>query len=594
MKSLSVSGKSWILKKYNQEDLTFIKENFSLDEITSKLLSIRNIKKEEINSFLNPSIKNFLPNPNNLIDMEKSTSRTVKAIFNNEKIGIFGDYDVDGATSTALLGNYFTELNLNYEIYIPDRKKEGYGPSINSFKELIKKKVKVIFTVDCGTLSFDAINFAKEKNIDVIVLDHHQSEIKLPKAFSVINPNRIDDKSNLQYLCAAGVSFMFLVSLNRELRSKNWFSIKAINEPNLIDYLDLVSLGTVCDVVPLIGLNRAIVKQGLKVIKSKKNLGLKTLLDICKIESSPSIYHLGYLIGPRINAGGRVGKCSHGANLLLNKDPKSSFQLASELDQYNKERQLLEKDLLQKILNKTKNYSNDPVLILSGPNWHEGIIGIIAARLKDKFNKPVIIISLDGDTGKASARSIVGFDIGAVIIAATQENILLKGGGHKMAGGFSIKVENIERLKDFVFRKFRNINVDLTAEKPLLLDSIISPSAVNLEFYNKVAILSPFGSGNPEPKFIIENVKTINGAIVGEKHVKSVLIGNDGSTIKCIAFNAVENNIGAYLLKKNNKLFNIAGKLSLNEWKGQSNVEFIIDDISVNKTFKNMVPSSIG
>ena len=328
MKSLSVSGKSWILKKYNQEDLTFIKENFSLDEITSKLLSIRNIKKEEINSFLNPSIKNFLPNPNNLIDMEKSTSRTVKAIFNNEKIGIFGDYDVDGATSTALLGNYFTELNLNYEIYIPDRKKEGYGPSINSFKELIKKKVKVIFTVDCGTLSFDAINFAKEKNIDVIVLDHHQSEIKLPKAFSVINPNRIDDKSNLQYLCAAGVSFMFLVSLNRELRSKNWFSIKAINEPNLIDYLDLVSLGTVCDVVPLIGLNRAIVKQGLKVIKSKKNLGLKTLLDICKIESSPSIYHLGYLIGPRINAGGRVGKCSHGANLLLNKDPKSSFQLA--------------------------------------------------------------------------------------------------------------------------------------------------------------------------------------------------------------------------------------------------------------------------
>ena len=594
MNSLSVNGKSWILRKYNQEDLFFIKENYSLDEITSKLLSIRNIKKEEINSFLNPSIKNFLPNPNNLIDMEKSTSRTVKAIFNSEKIGIFGDYDVDGATSTALLGNYFTELNLNYEIYIPDRKKEGYGPSINSFKELIKKKVKVIFTVDCGTLSFDAINFAKEKNIDVIVLDHHQSEIKLPKAFSVINPNRIDDKSNLQYLCAAGVSFMFLVSLNRELRSKNWFSIKAINEPNLIDYLDLVSLGTVCDVVPLIGLNRAIVKQGLKVIKSKKNLGLKTLLDICKIESSPSIYHLGYLIGPRINAGGRVGKCSHGANLLLNKDPKSSFQLASELDQYNKERQLLEKDLLQKILNKTKNYSNDPVLILSGPNWHEGIIGIIAARLKDKFNKPVIIISLDGDTGKASARSIVGFDIGAVIIAATQENILLKGGGHKMAGGFSIKVENIERLKDFVFRKFRNINVDLTAEKPLLLDSIISPSAVNLEFYNKVAILSPFGSGNPEPKFIIENVKTINGAIVGEKHVKSVLIGNDGSTIKCIAFNAVENNIGAYLLKKNNKLFNIAGKLSLNEWKGQSNVEFIIDDISVNKTFKNMVPSSIG
>ena len=594
MNTLSISGKNWILKKYNKEDLTFIKENFSLDDITSKLLSIRNIKKEKVESFLNPSIKNFLPNPNNLIDMEKSTLRTVEAISNNEKIGIFGDYDVDGASSTALLGNYFNELNLNYEIYIPDRRKEGYGPSIKSFKELIKKNVKIIFTVDCGTLSFDAINFAKEKEIDVIVLDHHQSEIKLPNAFSVINPNRLDDKSDLQYLCAAGVSFMFLVSLNRALRSKKWFNTNDINEPNLIDYLDLVSLGTVCDVVPLIGLNRAIVKQGLKVIKLKKNLGLKTLLDLCKIESNPSIYHLGYLIGPRINAGGRVGKCSHGANLLLNKDPKNSFLLASELDQYNKERQLLEKDLLQEILNKAKNYSNDPVLILSGSNWHEGVIGIVAARLKDKFNKPVIIISLDGDIGKASARSIVGFDIGAIIIAATHENILLKGGGHKMAGGFSIKAENIKKLKDFIFKKFRNINIDLNAEKPLLLDSVISPSAINLEFYNKVAILSPFGSGNPEPKFIIEDVKTINGKIVGEKHVKSVLIGSDGSTIKCIAFNAIENDIGAYLLKKNNKSFNIAGKLSLNEWKGQSNVEFIIDDISVNKTFKNTVPSSIG
>ncbi len=594
MSSLSISGKNWILKKYNQADLNFIKENFFLDEVTSKLLSIRKIKREEVNSFLNPSIKNFLPNPNTLIDMDKSTSRTSMAISSNEKIGIFGDYDVDGATSTALLGNYFSELDINYEIYIPDRKTEGYGPSIKSFKELIDKKVKLIFTVDCGTLSFDAINYAKQNDIDVIVLDHHQSEINLPSAFSIINPNRLDDKSNLQYLCAAGVSFMFLVSLNRELRSLNWFNKKNIKEPNLIDYLDLVSLGTVCDVVPLVGLNRALVKQGLKIIKSKKNLGLKTLIDICKIETNPSIYHLGYLLGPRINAGGRVGKCSHGANLLLNKDPKKAFQIASELNQYNNERQFLEKDLLNKILNQTKDISKDPVLILSGKNWHEGIIGIVAARLKDKFNKPVIIISLEGNIGKASARSIVGFDIGSIIIAATQEKILLKGGGHKMAGGFSIKIENLEKFKNFVFRKFKNINEDLTSDKPLLLDSIISPSAVNLEFYKKVSLLSPFGSGNPEPRFIIEDLKTINGKIVGEKHIKSILLGKDGNTIKSIAFNAVENDLCGYLLKKNNKIFNIAGKLSLNEWKGQSNVEFIIDDISVNKTFKKTVPSSIG
>ena len=594
MNTLSISGKNWILKEYNPDDLVFFKENFSLDEITSKLLSIRKIKKEEINSFLNPSIKSFLPNPNDLIDMVKTTSRSVKIIQKKEKIGIFGDYDVDGATSTALLGNYFSELNLDYEVYIPDRKKEGYGPSIKSFEQLINKNVKVIFTVDCGTLSFDAIKYAKEKKVDVIVLDHHQSEIKLPSAFSVVNPNRIDDKSNLQYLCAAGVAFMFLVSLNRELRSLDWFKKNNIKEPNLINYLDLVSLGTICDVVPLIGLNRAIVKQGLKIIKSKKNLGLKTLIDICKIETSPSTYHIGYMIGPRINAGGRVGKCSHGANLLLNKNPKDSFKLANELDQYNKERQMLEKDLLQKILNETKDYSNDPVLVLSGFNWHEGVIGIVAARLKEKFNKPVIIISMTGDIGKASARSVIGFDIGSVIISATQENILLKGGGHKMAGGFSIKRQNIERFKDFIFKKYLKNTNSLSIKKPLLLDSIIAPSAVNIEFYNKVALLSPFGSGNPEPKFIIEDLKTINGKIVADRHIKSVLIGKDGSTIKSIAFNALENGLGAYLVKKNNKSFNIAGKLSLNEWRGQSNVEFIIDDISVNKTFKNMVPSSIG
>ncbi|MDA8764641.1 single-stranded-DNA-specific exonuclease RecJ [Candidatus Pelagibacter bacterium] len=594
MNTLSISGKNWILKKYNQEEISFLKDNFFLDEITSKLLSIRKIKKEDIKSFLNPSIKNFLPNPNTLMDMEKATLRTSKSINKKEKVGIFGDYDVDGATSTALLGKYFTELKIPYEIYIPDRKKEGYGPSIKSFKELIDKGVKIIFTVDCGTLSFDAIEFANENNTDVIVLDHHQSEIKLPKAFSIINPNRFDDESNLQYLCAAGVTFMFLVSINRKLRLENWFTKNNIDEPNLINYLDLVSLGTVCDVVPLIGLNRAIVKQGLKILKIKNNLGLKTLLDICKIESNPSIYHLGFMLGPRINAGGRVGKCSHGANLLLDTDPKNAFKLASELDQFNKERQMLEKDLLQKLLNETKDYSKDPVLVLSGSNWHEGIIGIVAARLKDKFNKPVIIISIDGEIGKASARSIVGFDIGSVIIAATQNKILLKGGGHKMAGGFSINIKNIEKFKEFVFRRFRNINEDLTSEKPLYLDSTISPAAVNLDFYNKVNNLAPFGSGNPEPKFIIENLKTVNSKIVGEKHIKSVLIGMDGSSIKTIAFNAVENDLGAYLLKNNNKIFNIAGKLSLNEWKGQSNVEFIIDDISVNKTLKNTVPSSIG
>ena len=594
MISNSVSGKKWIFKKYNDKTHKYFKENFFLDEITSKLLSIRDIKKEEVESFLNPSIKNYLPNPDVLMDMKKSSLRSVQAVKDREKIGIFGDYDVDGASATALLANFFSSLGLDYEVYIPDRKKEGYGPSIEAFKKLIDNNVKLIFTVDCGTLSFEAIDYAKEKKIDVIVLDHHQSEIKLPNAYSIINPNRLDDKSQLNYLCAAGVTFMFLISLNRELRLLNWFEKKRINEPNLIEYLDLVSLGTVCDVVPLTGLNRAIVNQGLKILKTNKNLGLKTLKDICGINSHPNVYHLGYVLGPRINAGGRVGKSSHGANLLINNNPKEVFKIAQELDHFNKERKFLEEDVLKKILKESINKNSDPVLILSGENWHEGVIGIVASRLKDKFNKPVIIISIKKDIGKASARSITGFDIGAIIIAASQEKILLKGGGHKMAGGFSIKVEKIDQFRTFIFKKFKNSNKELNKDKLFYLDSVILPNALNKDFFKKVNLLAPFGSGNPEPKFVIENLKSVNNKIIKEKHIKSILVGMDGGAFKSIAFNSVQNEVGAYLLKKDKKLFNIAGKISLNEWRGESNVEFIIDDISVNKTFKNTVPSSIG
>ena len=595
MISNSVSNKNWIFKKYNEQDVVFYKENYSLDELTSKLLSIRNIKKENVQAFLKPSIKNFLPNPEIINDMQKSAKRTKDAIAQKSKIGIFGDYDVDGASATALLANFFKSINIPYEIYIPDRKREGYGPSKESFKKLIDNGAKLIFTVDCGTLSFEAIDFAYDNNIDVIVLDHHQSEINLPKAFSIVNPNRLDDKSDLKYLCAAGVTFMFLISLNKELRSVEWFTKSQMIEPNLLEYLDLVALGTICDVVPLVDLNRAIVSQGLKILKSKKNLGLKTLFSICDIQSKPNVYHIGYQVGPRINAGGRVGKSSHGANLLISNNPKDAFKIASELDLFNKERKILEKDVMDKILKDLGKEVHESVIVIYGKNWHEGVIGIVASKIKDKFNKPVIIISVDDNgIGKASARSIVGFDIGSLIISAVQENILIKGGGHKMAGGFTIKTENVDKLKRFIQKKFERLSISKMNTKPLYLDSIIAPTALNLQFYNKVNTLAPFGSGNPEPKFVIEDMKSINNKIIKDKHIKSVLVGLDGSTVKSIAFNCVENEIGAYLLKKDKKLFNIAGKLSLNEWKGQSNVEFIIDDISVNKTLENTVPSSIG
>ncbi len=583
MNTSSVLGKDWVSKTFNKESVNFLKDNLNLSEITSKLIAIRKIKMSDVNLFLNPKIKNLIPDPFILKDMDKAVSRTVESIQKRNKIGIFGDYDVDGATSSALLGNFFKSINQDVEIYIPDRKTEGYGPNKKGFEKLIVNGSKLIFTVDCGTLSFDAINYSQTKNVDVLVLDHHQSELKLPDAYSIVNPNRFDDNSNLKYLCAAGVCFMFLVALNKKLRDVNWFKENNLIEPNLLNYLDLVSLGTVCDVVPLVGLNRAFVKQGLEVIKNKTNLGLKTLKNICGIESNINTYHLGYMIGPRINAGGRVGKCSHGANLLLSNNSKEIFKIASELELYNKERKILENNMLDKIEKNIQINQNEPTIVLSGHNWHGGVIGIIASRLKEKYNKPTVIITVENGLGRASARSVLGFDIGALIIKAHQKKIVNKGGGHKMAGGFTLEEDKISEFKDFINLEFLKMEKKINKTKNIFYDSKISASALNENFFSEINLLSPFGSGNPEPRFVIESLELLKSSIVGEKHIKTIFTAPDGSVVKCVTFNAIKTDLETYLLSKDRKKINILGKLSLNEWKGQRKVEFIIDDISVNK-----------
>ena len=581
MNFTSVSGKNWVFKKFNSSDIKIYSEDYSLSEIVAKLLSIRKKNIEDIGLFLNPTIKNLMPNPLTLKDMENAIERTYQGIKKRELIGIFGDYDVDGATSTALLARYFLSINQKIQTYIPDRKREGYGPSVEGFNNLIKLGTKIIFTVDCGTLSFEPVKIAQSQNIDVIVLDHHQSDLKLPNACAIVNPNRYDDTSKLNYLCAAGVCFMFLVALNKKLRDKNWFEKEKINEPNILNFLDLVSLGTVCDVVPLVDLNRAIVTQGLKVLKKRLNLGLKTLYDLCKIESQPTTYHLGYILGPRINAGGRVGKSSHGAELLASDDPQRTYQIANDLNKSNKERQSIELMLSEQVNSEVKNFQNDPVLVLTGNSWHEGIIGIVASRIKEKYNKPTILISINESLGKGSARSIFGFDIGTQIIKATQSGIVEKGGGHKMAGGFTIKKENIPLFRDFLIKNFKKSQLSSSKVVNLYLDSVIAPSALNEDFYSKVERLAPFGSGNSEPKFVIENLQVIASDLVADKHIKTVLYGKDGSVIKSIAFNAKDSPLELYLNKKNKKKFNIAGKMNLNEWRGKKSVEFVIEDISL-------------
>jgi len=577
----SVSGKNWIFKKFNPSDVTAYSENHSLSEIVAKLLSIRNKNFDDVYSYLDPKIKNFLPNPLLLKDMEKAILRTYKSIKNREIIGIFGDYDVDGASSTALLARYFSSINQKTKTYIPDRQTEGYGPNISGFKKLIDDQAKIIFTVDCGTLSFKPIEQAQNLNVDVIVLDHHQSDTRLPKACAIINPNRYDESSDLSYLCAAGVCFVFLVALNKKLRSENWFIKNNIKEPNILNFLDLVSLGTVCDVVPLTGLNRAIVKQGLKIIKKRTNLGLKTLYDLCNIVSQPTTFDLGFRLGPRINAGGRVGKSSHGVELLTSNDPKKAYQIALDLEQSNKERQAIELILSENVNQKVKNYHNHPILVLSGDNWHEGIIGIVASRIKEKYNKPTILISVNNEIGKGSARSIIGFDIGRHIIKAVQSGILLKGGGHKMAGGFTLKKENISTFRDFMIKNFIKSNVNISENRNLYLDSIIAPSALNEEFLEEINRLAPFGSGNNEPKFVIENIQIIAVNIVANNHIKLILRGKDGSVFKGFVWNGRNTPLEPFLNKKNKKNINIAGKIRLNEWLGKKDVEFIIEDISV-------------
>jgi len=580
MNSLSVSGKKWKYKEFNSSDVSIYAEKYSLSDIVAKLLSIRKKNIKNIDSFLNPKIKNLLPNPMQLKDMDAAIKRSYKSILNEDLIGIFGDYDVDGATSTAILTRYFLSIKQKVYTYIPDRKTEGYGPNINAFNKIINSGAKIIFTVDCGTSSYNPIDNAQKLNVDVIVLDHHQSDIKLPKACAIVNPNRYDDSSGLNYLCAAGVCFVFLVALNKKLREENWFKENNILEPNIIDFLDLVSLGTVCDVVPLVGLNRAIVKQGLKIFRNRSNLGLKTLFDICKIESRPTTYDLGYKLGPRINAGGRVGKSSHGVELLISENPEKAYKLAIDLEKSNTERKSIEALLYEKIDVEVKKFHNHPILVISGNHWHEGIIGIIASKIKDKYNKPTILISLNKKKGKGSARSVVGFDIGSQIIKAVQMGILEKGGGHKMAGGFTINEDKISIFRDILIKNFEKFNKDSSKELNLYLDSIISPTALNEDFFQQIDSLAPFGSGNSEPKFAIENIKVLSSSLVSDMHIKAILLGKDGSTFKGFAWNAKNTPMEHLLVQNKKKNINLAGKMRLNEWRGKKEVEFIIEDIS--------------
>lgn len=582
---LSAKGKIWNLKEFDENQAIAIRQQFQVSDMTSKLLSIKGITLETAENFLSPKLKNLMPDPSSLVDMEKAVERIYQGILKDENIVIYGDYDVDGATSSAILRRFFNSLGVKNKTYIPDRIKEGYGLNTEALLNLHNQGANLLITVDCGVVSFAPIAEAKKVGLDAVVIDHHLSTGMMPEAVAIVNPNRFDENSHLTNLCAAGVAFLLVVGLNRKLREEGFYNNKTA--PDIMSYLDLVALGTVCDVMTLTGLNRAFVQQGLKIMAKRGNVGLNALSDVAEMDRKPDVYSLGFIIGPRINAGGRVGNCKLGSDLLSTDCPTTAKEIAKVLDGLNKERQEIEAITLEEAFEQAEKIPKEsPFIMVNNKNWHAGVIGIVAGRLKESFNKPVAVISIDSGLGKASARSVGKVDIGRAITNAKIKGLLLNGGGHKMAGGFTVEENKLDVLYEFICDQIKGEYSQYANDNNYGADLALKLSTLNIELLDEMEKLAPFGNGNSEPRVILDNVKLSNQKIYSEKHIAYFMndggvTGNLGKSIKTICFNAIGTNLGDALLSARGKNVSVLGKLKKNEWNGQENIEFIIDDIIV-------------
>ncbi|MEO0347831.1 MAG: single-stranded-DNA-specific exonuclease RecJ [Pseudomonadota bacterium] len=577
----SVKGIEWQLAPSNERDILMYSQKFNLPPISAQLLASKSLNLDEATNFLQPKIKNLLPDPSILLDLDKAVAIIIKAINEKQKIVIFGDYDVDGATSSALLYRVLSQITdpKLLSIYIPDRIDEGYGPNVEAFDYLIKQGNQLIITVDCGTLSFEPIAHAKNNGANVVVIDHHLSDTKLPQADAIVNPNRLDQTLNpLTTLAGVGVSFVVLVGLIRELRQQLFFNNKP--EPDLMAQLDLVALGTVCDVMQLTGLNRALVKAGLKQMRKRLNLGITAICDLANLQQPANVYHLGFVIGPRINAGGRVGEASLGSTILTTTCPEQAKTIAGKLERYNLERKALEAQMLEQAMAQAEGQQQRQVIFATGQNWHPGVIGIVASRLKEKFNKPTAVIAINNGIGKASARSISGIDFGAAIISAKNEELLIAGGGHAMAAGFTVTEANINTLQEYLEQQFLRTS---TAATNIVkhFNAYLLPNAINLQLYQQILQLEPFGNGNPDPRFCLKDVHLTN-INFGRNGVAKCNIGsssNRGRMARATAFGCDDSEIGHLLKNYHGEVVSIIVKIQNNFWQGRSNIELIIEDI---------------
>jgi single-stranded-DNA-specific exonuclease len=575
----SICGRRWRLRAGDVSEGRAIAERLALPEIVGRLLAQRGIDRNHAPFFLSPRLRDQLPDPSHLRDMEVAAARLVHAVRQGETIAVFGDYDVDGATSAAVLVRFFAAVGTRTRIYVPDRLREGYGPNTPALLRLHAEGVRVVVTVDCGTNAHLPLAEAAAAGLDVIVVDHHVAEPLLPCATAIVNPNRLDEESPHGALAAVGVAFLLVVAVNRALRQAGWYAGDRA-EPDLMGLLDLVALGTVCDVVPLVGLNRALVAQGIKIARRTANPGLAALAAVAGVNEPLDAYHLGFVLGPRVNSGGRVGAADLGARLLATDDPALAADLAQRLHAYNLERRDIEAHTLEAAISMVEGAAQSPVLVFAAaPNWHPGVIGIVAARLKERYERPACVVALADGIGKGSGRSIAGLPLGPAVIAARQAGLLIDGGGHAMAAGFTVAAEKLDALREFLVERLGD-GLDLERLMPeLRIDAALALGAAQAELTGHIDGLAPFGAGNPEPRFALPGVQVVHTEVVGTGHLRCTLADPlDSARLRAIAFRAAGIPLGQFLAETRGATINVAGHLRRDSWRGGDAVQLVIDD----------------
>jgi single-stranded-DNA-specific exonuclease len=587
----SATGRAWRdrLDERGASRALAIAQRHDLPELLARILAGRNVEADAVDAFLDPTIKRTMPDPNVLTAMPEAATRIADAVTRGESIAIFGDYDVDGATSAAVLARFLRFGGVEPIIHIPDRLFEGYGPNVEAVRALAGRGATLLVTVDCGTTSVEPLSEAKTLGMDVVVIDHHQADETLPPALAIVNPNRRDDLSGLGYLAAVGLVFMTVVAVNRELRARGFWS-EARPEPDLLTFLDDVALGTVADVVPLIGLNRAFVAKGLLVLRRREQAGHVSLMDVARLSGPPEAWHLGFLLGPRINAGGRIGRADLGVRLLLETDPIEAAKIAAELDRLNRERQAIEQETLAQAEAEAMAAlgieEKGAVVITAAEGWHPGVVGLVAARLKEKFGRPAFAIALEpGGIGTGSGRSITGVDIGRAVRRAVTEGLLVKGGGHAMAAGVTLRKGGLAQLRAFLETA---LSADVTAARRasgLMIDGAVSAAGANLELVAMIERAGPFGSGNPEPVIALPAHSVTYAEEVGQAHMRVRFKSADGASVNAIAFRAAGQKLGTALLNSRGRQVHAAGSFAIDRWQGEERVQFRLTDIAPAEPF---------